>query len=237
MFAKEVGEPRVEPIPVADFKGEAQRLRQSFHKRREPREKVRLCRERIFVEIGKLDEDRPKLFMEQSRAGYEFVEFGLAIEETPLVRDELGHLKRENKERRSLNVPAVHRARCRRPVKRAVHLDGLNVLRVVAEMLCGLHLGPGEPPYRPVTNWKSELSGEEEAIARLDPALVIGGRVILLYPAALQSVFVGRRLVSTKVISRRFLTSRNNYPGCSGLQHVQPCGEVWHWDYTTMNVG
>ena len=139
VLTKQVGELRVEPISVADFEREAQLLRQSFQEGSESREKVRLGRERVFVEIGKLDQNRPKLFLEQTRPGYEFVEFGLAIDETPLVREDLGNLERKNEGRRGLDVPAAHGARRRRPVKRAVHLDGVKVRGVVAQILCGFH--------------------------------------------------------------------------------------------------
>ena len=134
VFPQRIDKPLIQPGLIANFQREPVLLRQLFQKWRKPRQKFAAALERLFIEISKLQQQRPQLFAQQFHGLHKVLEILVAIHQHFFVRNHLRHFRGKHKIRRRFLIPAAHRGRRRRAVKRAVHLYRLELLRVMRQI-------------------------------------------------------------------------------------------------------
>src|SRR5690348_13781570 len=149
VLAKQSGKARVQPVFVSNLDSIFVILRELLQKRSEPCEKVLSVLESRFIEIAKLKEQRPKLFAQRVHRLQKMLQVLFAVHQNFFVCDHLRHFCRENKARWRFRVPTLHCREGRSSIEGAVHLNRIELRRVIAEIVGGLHAGGIEASFPP----------------------------------------------------------------------------------------
>jgi hypothetical protein len=135
VIAEEVEEGVIEPPVVPDLDRDPDGL---VDRAEEPVERAQELARVLEVAPGEpreLQQKRPALAAERRRRGDELLEVASRVAELLLVGDDLRDLQREPEVVRRLRVPGCDGRFGRRPVERAVDLDGAEGLRVGPEIV------------------------------------------------------------------------------------------------------
>jgi len=163
VLAQQVGEPSVEPVLVPNLHGELAVLGEFAEERFQADKKLCTAGEHAAVEIRELKHHWPELLAKQVHRFHELLQLVIAVHEHLFVRNDLRHFGGKDEPLGRLRVPAMHRGQRRDAVERAVHLDGIEMLGVVAQIIGRLEAigierarpsGSGESGGAEVHSWR-----------------------------------------------------------------------------------
>jgi len=141
MFAEQIGEARIKPGFITNFKGELIPTGKLFEEGFQYSEKFKCGFEFGFVEIAKLEEKRTEFFAESVHGFEKVAEIVFTIHEDFFMGDDLGNFGGEEKTRWSLGGPAFDGGECGSAVKGVIELDGVEFSGVVRKIVGGLEAG------------------------------------------------------------------------------------------------